>query len=75
LGQLDSEEERAEFRANPEKLVAHMAKKEEWFNKRFMGCIMGTPEQKAAVERLKKRMKDHLKQDRLIKGMLSLRKR
>ncbi|MCJ1472259.1 hypothetical protein MMC13_000906 [Lambiella insularis] len=65
-----SDEERAYFRANPEKLLAHIKVVEEFFNGRWDHNLMGTEQQKAIKEMTAKRMREMIKDDKLYENIV-----
>lgn len=65
----DSEEEKEVFRKDPEKLVAHVRHVEASFNERWDHNIVGTPQQVALKDTVIKRMREHIKDDKLLEHM------
>ena len=61
-----SEEDKANFRAHPEKLVEHIKALEDLFNSRWNHNIVGTPEQKAFKAMVEKRMREMIKDDSIL---------
>ncbi|KAF5970676.1 flavin-binding monooxygenase [Fusarium coicis] len=66
---LDSEEEKRDFRAHPEKLVEHIKSVEKAFNSRWNHNLMGTPEQLAMKEAVRNRMRSLIKEDKIFEKM------
>ena len=60
-----SVEERADFRAHPEKLVAHIKAAESFFNARWNHNLVGTREQKEIKAMVEKRMREMIKDDKI----------
>lgn len=61
-------EQQKEFRANPEKLVAHAKDLEEKVNAFWSLCFRGSEVQKTATAHFTTRMKDLLKKEALVEG-------
>jgi hypothetical protein len=52
-----------------DKLFAHVKKIEDFFNARFNHNIIGTPEQKGLATIAEARMREHIKDERILKGV------
>ncbi|KAJ4321385.1 hypothetical protein N0V94_002922 [Neodidymelliopsis sp. IMI 364377] len=63
-----SQEERDEFRNDPKKLVAHAKDIENQVNGLFGAFYSGSAEQKGAQDLFRQRMKDFIKDERLLQG-------
>lgn len=63
-----SEEEREEFRRDPRKLVAHAKDIEDQINGLWGTFYTGHELQKQVQDMLRERMKEHIKDERLLKG-------
>lgn len=68
LVSTDSEEDRKFYRNNPDKLLAHIKQLEDEMNKSFDMNILGSPEQKALAAATEKRMRDMIKDEKLLEG-------
>ncbi|OPB44503.1 hypothetical protein A0O28_0028220 [Trichoderma guizhouense] len=66
-----SEKQREEFRKNPEKLFAHVKGIEDHFNATYDYNILNTSEQLGAVQEVSARMKEHIKDSRLLQGVVA----
>jgi len=65
-----TEEERSFYQKNPDRLVAHIKELEDGFNKRFNHNIIGSPEQKALAKMVEARMREIIKDETILKGIL-----
>ena len=65
----DSEEEKANYRANPQKLLDHIKKVEDFFNSRWDHNMMGSDAQKALKAMTAKRMREVIKDDKLYEKL------
>ncbi|KAH7070063.1 hypothetical protein FB567DRAFT_218995 [Paraphoma chrysanthemicola] len=63
-----SEEEREEFRTDPRKLLAHAKDIENQVNGLWAAFYASTVEQKGAQDLFRERMKEHIKDERLLEG-------
>jgi hypothetical protein len=67
---IDSEVEREIYRKNPEALVKHVKEIENAFNGRYDHNILGTPQQAAIMKSTAERMRELIKDNHLLRGML-----
>jgi cation diffusion facilitator CzcD-associated flavoprotein CzcO len=63
-----SQEERDDFRRDPRKLLAHAKDIENQVNGLFGAFYAGSEDQKGAQALFRERMREHIKDDRLLKG-------
>ncbi|KAK5684954.1 hypothetical protein LTS10_003029 [Elasticomyces elasticus] len=63
-----TQEERDAFRSDPEKLIAHGKEMDGGFNRFFPALFAGSPESVAFQDIITKRMAQHIKNERLLKG-------
>lgn len=64
----DTEEERNFYSQNPHKLMDHIRQLEDQMNQSFDQNIVGTPEQKAWAKNVEKRMREMIKDERMLEG-------
>ena len=65
-----SEEERADFKKDPEKLIAHAKELDAYTNRLLPALFAGSPVASFMRDHFKERMAKHIKDERLLKGFL-----